>query len=156
MKLGYLLTSIIDASQLQEWLLSDYLGEQFEEEKMRPLRKSTNFFVEAFSSAKLSKFSPYLLVTSVVVSIAQAAALFAIMQAYSLDRRLASILLFCGAALIFLYIKLRRSKKGPPKNAWVIGSVVAVGVGGGGLFALAKYGWPPGILLFCGAVLVTL
>src|SRR5437879_11930587 len=102
MKLGYLLTSIIDASQLQEWLLSDDLGEQFEEEKMRPLRKSTNFFVEAFSSAKLSKFSPYLLVTSCVVSIAQAAALCAIVQAYRLDRRLGSVLVLGGAALILL------------------------------------------------------
>jgi hypothetical protein len=157
MKLGYLLTSFVDASQLQEDLLRDYLREQFEEAKMMPLRKSTNFFVEAFSaeSFKIYKwFSPYLLVTLAVVSVAQAAALFSIVQAYDIKRQYPSIFLACGAVLVFLYIKLRKSQKASPKTAVVIGSVGAVGFGG--LIALAIFGWSPGILLFCVAVLVIL
>jgi hypothetical protein len=158
MKLGYLLTSFVDASQLQESLLKDYLREPFEESKMMPLRKSTNFFVEAFSSAESIKagkwFSPYLLVTSIVVSVAQAAALFSIVQAYHLDRWFPSILLLSGAGVVVLFIKLHKWRKAHLQKPLLIGSGGMAVVGG--MIAFAIWGWSPVILLLCGVVLVTL
>jgi len=72
MKLGHLLTLYVEANGLQQRLLKDYLGERFDPAKM-VLRKSTNFYVEAFFSVKpfspRETFWPYLLVTTVVVSL---------------------------------------------------------------------------------------
>lgn len=158
MKLGYLLTSFVEASRLHEFLLKAYLGEQFEDPKMLPLRKSTNFFVEAFSAGTSAKtgrsFSPYLLVTSVVVSIAQATALFSVVQAYKLDRWLPCKLLTCAAVLVILFIVLGRLGKPPFQTALgiVAGGAVLVWV----LIALSRHDWSLVVLLLCAVVFAIL
>jgi hypothetical protein len=158
MKLGNLLTSFVDASRLQQSLLRGYLSEQFDEANVMPLNKSTNFFVEAFFSVESfttgKSFWPYLLVTCVVVSVAQAAALFLVVQAYDLNRWLPSIFLFCGVILILFYIGCGKLQKRRLQTTLVIVSSIVLGIGG--LTAYARYGWSPVILLLSVGVMIIL
>ena len=79
MKLGHLLTLYVEASGLQQRLLQSYPGENVDAAKL-VLLKSTNFYVEALSKIKplggRDTFWPYLLVTTIIVSPAQATALY--------------------------------------------------------------------------------
>jgi hypothetical protein len=158
MKLGHLLTAFVDASQLQASLLKAYLGDQVDETTTAILRKSTNFFVEAFFSGEGfvtgRVFWPYLLVTCVVVSVAQAAAVFLVVQAYSLNRWSSSRFLLFGTLLIIVYVVLGKAAKPRLQTALVIASLIALGVAG--LIIFARFGSSPVILLLSEAILVTL
>ncbi len=127
MKLGHLLTLYVEGYELQKQLLEGYLGEDFKTANA-VFRKSTNFYVEAFFSLGWTSdshapraqsppvrpvrirhfFWPYMLVTTIIVSVAQAAALFLVSQAYGW----ASVILFFGCAVIvtlyFLFLVLEQ------------------------------------------------
>jgi hypothetical protein len=100
MKLGHLLTLYVEASGLQQRLLQSYLGGHVDATKL-VLRKSTNFYVEAFFAIKplggRDTFWPYLLVTTIIVSLAQATALYLVGQAFGLNRWLPCVVLVSGA-----------------------------------------------------------
>lgn len=127
MKLGHLLTLYVEGYELQKQLLEGYLGEDFKTANA-VFRKSTNFYVEAFFSLGWTSdshapraqsppvrpvrirhfFWPYMLVTTIIVSVAQAAALFLVSQAYGW----ASVILFFGCAVIVtLYFLFWSSNK---------------------------------------------
>jgi hypothetical protein len=99
MKLGHLLTLYVESNELQRQLLETYLGEHREMADV-VLRKSTNFYVEAFFSIRSGRvrdfFWPYMFVTTTIVSLAQAVALFLVAQAYGWS----SMILFLGCAVI--------------------------------------------------------
>jgi hypothetical protein len=113
MKLGHLLTLYVEANDLQQTLLMDYLGEDLDLSKVI-ITKSTNFFVEAFFSIKSFKardtFWPYLVVTTTVVSLAQAAAVFLLAQACKLNRWFPCVVLATGTAVIIYIVSVKSAK----------------------------------------------
>ncbi len=126
MKLGHLLTSFVDASQLQDSLLKDYLDGDFDEGRLSPLHKSTNFFVETFFSPGVLTSLPYLVVTLFVVSIAQAGALFLFAQAYGLQGWLPLVFQSFAMVFVVLYIVFEKLRKYRLRKAFVLGSSAAV------------------------------
>jgi len=151
MKLGHLLSSYAEASQLQRSLFKD-LGEA----KTLPIRKSTNFFAEAYSDESFAgkSFWPYLLVTTAAVTLAQAAALFLVVQAYGTNPWLPAIFLACGAVLIYAYTAFGKSRSRPLGAA--LGIVWIGALGEAGAMAFWGHGWAPAAQLASEAIMVTL
>ena len=135
MKLGHQLTLYAEGYELQRQLLGRYLGEEFKTANA-VFRKSTNFYVEAFfsmgwgsdshaSTAKPSTmlplrirhfFWPYMLVTTTMVSLAQAAALFLVAQAFGW---MSLLLIFSCAVIVTLYFLFWSSNKQSQPQATV-------------------------------------
>ena len=112
MKLGHLLTLFNEARRLQDSLLKEYLTSQFDWQQAEPLLRTTSFLAESFYAGKGGKlFLPYLFVTSVVVSTAQAAALFLVVQAYHLNRWSLAGLVLSGIVVLILYFLFWKSQK---------------------------------------------
>jgi len=112
MKLGHLLTLFNEARSLQDTLLKEYLTSQFDERQTESLHRTTSFLAESFYAGKGDKmFISYLFVTSVVLSTAQGAALFLIVQAYHLNRWSIAGLTLSGIVLLILYFLFWRSQK---------------------------------------------
>jgi hypothetical protein len=113
MKLGHLLTLFNEARRLQDTLLKEYLTIQFDERQTEPLHRTTSFLAESFypGSGGDKMFISYLFVTSVVLSTAQGAALFLIVQAYHLNRWSIAGLTLSGIVLLILYFLFWRSQK---------------------------------------------
>jgi hypothetical protein len=157
MKLGHLLSLYVEANRLQLHLFDDYLGEGLDATKL-VLRRSSSFYVQAFFSIKTyneqDTFWPYLLVTSSIVSLAQAAALYLAAQAYGVNRRFPFDVLAGGAFIIGYFVFLKTG----PKPQWqkAIAAIVMVAVEVAVFAEAARYGWASLILLFAGAVIVTL
>ena len=157
MKLGHLLSLYVEANRLQLHLFEDYLGEGLDATKL-VLRRSSSFYVQAFFSIKTyneqDTFWPYLLVTSSVVSLAQAAALYLTAQAYGINRRFPFDVLAGGALVISYFIFVETQ----PRPQWLRALAgLAMAAFEVGLFIeAARYGWASLILLFAGAVIVTL
>lgn len=110
MRLGQLVTAFNEARQLQGQLLQDYLGGDFHNLSMDPFHKSTSFLAESF--VKNGNW-PYLLVTTAIVTIAQASALFLVVQAYGVHRLSVAILVVSGVVmsiLYFLFWKFQRDR----------------------------------------------
>jgi hypothetical protein len=157
MKLGHLLTLYVEASGLQQRLLQSYLGEQVDATKL-VLRKSTNFYVEAFFAIKpfsgRDTFWPYLLVTTIIVSLAQATALYLVGQAFGLNRWLPCVVLVSGACgisyVVFVHAVLK-PRLPRPLAAVLLGVVLVVT-----LIASVKSGWASLILLIASAPMVIL
>jgi hypothetical protein len=146
MKLGHLLTLYAEGHGLQKQLLEGYLGEDFKTANA-VFRKSTNFYVEAFFSLGWTSdsgasrgqssqirplrirhiFWPYMLVTTIIVSVAQAAAIFLVAQAYGW----ASVILFFGCALIvtLYFLFWSSNKKSQPQATIPVVLSVAMVVG---------------------------
>jgi hypothetical protein len=97
MKTGSLLTAFNEAKALRDRLLKDYLEGQPEEGTVGPLHETTSFLAAAFYDDepglihatggpwwqwKLGRWVPYFFITALVVSLAQAAALFLAFEAY--------------------------------------------------------------------------
>lgn len=100
MRLGQLVTAFNEAKQLPDQLLQDYLGGTFHNLNMEPFHKSTSFLAESF--VKKGNW-PYLLVTTATVTIAQASALFLVVQAYGINRFSIAILVVSGVVMSILY-----------------------------------------------------
>jgi hypothetical protein len=112
MKLGHLLTLFNEARRLQDALLKEYLAGQFDEQRAEPLRRTTSFLAESFYPGRDAKlFWPYLFVTSLVISTAQAAALFLVVQAYPNNRWALAVLVLSGLFILVLYSLFWRSQK---------------------------------------------
>ncbi len=112
MKLGHLVTLFNEARRFQDALLKEYLTSQFDEQETEPLHRTTSFLAESFYAGKGGKlFLPYLFVTSVVVSTAQGAALFLVVQAYHLNRWSLAGLVLSGIILLILYFLFWNSQK---------------------------------------------
>jgi hypothetical protein len=157
MKLGHLLTLYVEASGLQQRLLQSYLGGHVDATKL-VLRKSTNFYVEAFFAIKplggRDTFWPYLLVTTIIVSLAQATALYLVGQAFGLNRWLPCVVLVSGACGISYVVFVHAVQR--PRLPRPLATVLLVGVLAGTLIACLKSGWPSLILLIAGALMVIL
>lgn len=111
MRLGQLLTASNAARQLQDELLKDYLAGTSRNLNLHPLHTSTSFLAESFATGAAGNlFWPYLLVTSAIVSIAQAAALFLVVQAYGVNRFSVAALAASAVALVILYVLFWRSQ----------------------------------------------
>jgi hypothetical protein len=100
MRLGQLVTAFNEARQLQEQLLQDYLGGEFHDLNMEPFHRSTSYLAESF--VKKGNWS-YLLVTTAIVTIAQASALFLFVQAYGVYRFSVAILVVSAVVMSILY-----------------------------------------------------
>ena len=157
MKLGHLLTLYVEASGLQQRLLQSYLGEHVDAAKLVP-RKSTNFYVEALSAIKplggRDTFWPYLLVTTFIVSLAQATALYLVGQAFGLKRWLPCVVLVsgtCGISYVVFVQAVRRTRLLRP-----LATVLLVGILAATLIECLKSGWASLILLIAGALMVIL
>ncbi len=111
MRLGQLVTAFNEARQLRDDLLRDYLGGALHHLNMEPLHKSTSFLAESF----VTKGNwPYLLVTTAIVTIAQASALFLVVQAYGVNRFSVAILVASAAIMSILYVlfwKFQRDRR---------------------------------------------
>jgi hypothetical protein len=157
MKLGHLLTLYVEASGLQQRLLQSYLGEHIDATKL-VLRKSTNFYVEAFFAIKpfsdRDTFLPYLLVTTIVVSLAQATALYLLGQAFLLNRWLPCIVLASAACGISYVVFVRAAHR--PRLPRPLATVLLVAVLVVTLLACLKSGWASLILLVAGALMLIL
>ena len=157
MKLGHLLTLYIESSRSQQQLLKAYLGEQVTASSVI-LRKSTNFYVEAFFSVDSfhmrDVFWPYLLITITIVSLAQASALFLIAQAYTLSRWLPFIISVNAALVVLCFVFWPALRKSSATKIPVVALMAVVA------FTLStaciRNGWPSVILLFAASALVTL
>jgi hypothetical protein len=151
MKHGHLLSSYVDTSDLQNILIGD-----FTERATLPLRTSLNFSVQAFSDEayKNKTFLPYLLITTAVITLAQASAVFLVVQAYRTNVWLPMIFLACGGALIGAYIKSTKTDdllvSYPLAIIWVGGLAIAAFLGFRGS------GWPPAAQLFAESIMITL
>jgi hypothetical protein len=157
MKLGHLPTLYVEASGLQQRLLQSYLGEQVDATKL-VLRKSTNFYVEAFFAIKpfsgRDTFWPYLLVTTIIVSLAQATALYLVGQAFGLNRWLPCLVLVsgtCGISYVVFVHAVQRLWLPRPLATVLLGVVLVVT-----LIASVKSGWASLILLIASALMVIL
>jgi hypothetical protein len=157
MKLGHLLTLYVEASGLQQRLLQSYLGEHVDATKL-VLRKSTNFYVEAFFAIKpfsgRDTFWPYLLVTTIIVSLAQATALYLVGQAFGLNRWLPCVVLVSGACgisyVVFVHVVQRPRLPRPLATLLLVGILVVT------LIACLKSGWASLILLVAVTLMVIL
>jgi hypothetical protein len=107
MKLGHLLSSYADVTDLQKALIDN-----FHQPLTLPLRKSTSFLAEAFSdeSYQSNSFWPYLLVTTAVVTLAQASALFLVVQAYGTNVWLPAIFLGFEGVLVGNVVRTKKRK----------------------------------------------
>jgi hypothetical protein len=157
MKLGHLLTLYIEATSLQQRLLQTYVGADVDSTKL-VLQKSTNFYIEAFFATKSLRdrddFWPYLLVTTTIVSLAQATALYLVGQAFGLDRWIPCYVLLSGACVISFVVFVRgtpQSDLSKPKVVFLLVAVAAVFVG-----AYIKFGWATLILLVAEALMAIL
>lgn len=157
MKLGHLLTLYVEASGLQQRLLQSYLGEHVDATKL-VLRKSTNFYVEAFFAIKSlggrDTFWPYLLVTTIIVSLAQATALYLVGQAFGLNRWLPCFVLVSGACGISYVVFVHAVQR--PRLPRPLATALLVGVLAVTLIACLKSGWASLILLVAVALMVIL
>jgi hypothetical protein len=103
MKTGSLLTAFNEAKALRDRLLKDYLEGQPEEGTVGALHGTTSFLAAAFYDDepglvhptggtwwrwKLGRWVPYFFITALVVSLAQAAALFLAFEAYHATARI--------------------------------------------------------------------
>jgi len=151
MKLGHLLSAYMHTSDLQIALIGDFTGPE-----TLPLRTSTSFTVQAFSdeSYRNNSFWSYLLVTTAVVTLAQASAVYLVVQAYATNVWLPVIAFVFGTALIGGYMRWVKSGDRSLLYPLVI-------VWGGGLatplfLGIRGYGWPPVAQLSAEAILLTL
>jgi hypothetical protein len=124
MKLGHLMTLYMEAIELRRGLLKKYLGPHPEAGNLVS-RKSTNFYVEAFFGMKPYSDDDtsliYLLVTSIIASIAQSSALYLVGQAFGLWRWLPLLVLASGACGI-TYTKFAQ----PPKRSRTARTIAAL------------------------------
>jgi hypothetical protein len=106
MRLGQLLTAFNEARELRDDLLN--LGWPSNQLSLKPLYASTSFLAESFD--KTGNWA-YILVTSAIVSIAQASALFLVVQAYGVN--LFSVVVLAGSTvvLLILYVLFWKSQK---------------------------------------------
>jgi hypothetical protein len=137
--------------------LKDYLGEDVDLSKVI-ITKSTNFYVEAFFSIKTSDarntYWPYLVVTTTVVSLAQAAALFLLAQACKLNRWYPCVVLATGAAVITYIVLVKSAKELRLVRVFAAALLVAVGLV---TVCYSVYcGWSSLILLFASAIVFLL
>jgi hypothetical protein len=157
MKLGHLLTLYIEASSLQQRLLQSYLGELFDATKL-VLRKSTNFYVEAFFRTEpfsgRDTFWPYMLVTTIVVALAQAATLYLVGQAFGLNRWLPCVVLVSGTCGIGYVVFVQAAQR--PRLLRPLATVLLVAVLVVTLIACLMSGWASLILLVAVALMVFL
>ncbi len=127
-----MLTLYVEASGLQQRLLQSYLGEHVDTAKL-VLRKSTNFYVEAFFAIKpfsgRDTFWPYLLVTTIIVSLAQATALYLVGQAFGLNRWLPCVVLVsgtCGISYAVFVHAVQRPRLPRPLATVLLAAVLLV------------------------------
>ena len=151
MKLGHLLSFYADVSDLQSSLIGD-----FTRPETLPLRKSTSFLVEAFSDESYANrsFWPYLLVTTATVTLAQASALFLVVEAYHTNVWLPLTFLGSGTLLVALYTRLTRT--GDQSLTAALAIVWGAGLAAAMFFGFRGYGWPPVAQLSAEAIMITL
>lgn len=129
MKFGHLLTSFIVARRLHDGMLRTYLGEQFENKDSRSLHETTSFFEVFYSTHSFAApvVIAYFVVTPAVISVAQAAALFLVLQGYGCNAWSIGVLVLSGIVLLILYGAFWKSQKDHPgTTAVVVGSVALV------------------------------
>jgi hypothetical protein len=129
MRFGHLLTSFVAARSLHDALLSAYLGDQFDQNKFRPLRESTSFFEVFYSTHLFRARGPVVLaftVTPAVISVAQAAALFLLLQAYGRNTWSIAVLVLSGTILMILYWAFWKSQKSHPGTTGAVIGCVAL------------------------------
>src|SRR5262249_24076980 len=118
----------------------------------------TNFYVEAFFATKpfsgRDTFWPYLLVTTITVSLAQAAALYLVGQAFGLSRWLPSVVLASGACAISYVVFVQAAQR--PRMPRPLATVLLVAVLVVTLIACLKSGWASLILLVAAALMLIL
>ena len=125
MKFGHLLTSFIQARTLHDELLNAYLGETFDEKKFKPLRETTSFFevfysTHTFGGGRNPIVLAYFVVTPTVISVAQATALFLVLQAYGRTSWSIGVVVLCGTVLVMLYWAFWMSQKNHPGTTGVV------------------------------------
>jgi hypothetical protein len=118
MRLGQLVTAFNEARQLQGQLLQDYLSGEFHNLNMEPFHKSTSFLAESF--VKKGNW-PYLLVTTATVTIAQASALFLVVQAYGVNRFSVAILVVSAVVMSILYFLFWKFQRDRSRATLVLG-----------------------------------
>jgi hypothetical protein len=151
MKLGGLLSVYMDASGWRADLLND-----FDPSKTLLVGKSSNFFIEAFSddAFRSDTFRPYLFMSTAVVTLAQSAAVFLVVEAYGTDVWLPAEFLACGALLIYGFTRLGKSSQHLLRA--VITLVWAAALGTAAVMAMRGLGWSPAAQLISEAALITL
>ena len=129
-KFGHLLTTFIGARQLQDSMLKEYLHRSSDHRQMQSVLATTNFFevfysVESFAAARLIIW-PYLLLSSLIFSAAQASAFFLVVQAYGLHFWSVAALVVGGAILAILYFAFWESQKHRERTTLVVGASIAL------------------------------
>jgi hypothetical protein len=114
MKFGHLLTTFIEARQLNDLLLLEYLGDS--KQAPKSLLETTSFFEVYYSTASFTGplIAAYYVTCALVVSTGQAAALFLILKAYGANVWSMSAVALAAIALGLLYREFWRSKRGHP------------------------------------------
>lgn len=129
MRFGHLLVTFLEARKLHDDLLNEYVGN---DKSLSALRETTSFF-EGYYSAKIFGgrqrwlIIVYYTVTAVVISLAQASALFLFIRAYGLTVSSSVFIVVCGIGVLLLYTAFWRTKKDHPHTTkMVIGCIVLV------------------------------
>lgn len=124
MKFGHLLTAFIEARQLNDSLLHEYLGATSRKETMKALRETTSFFEGFYSEDAFGGRGPliaaYYLTSAVVISTGQAAALFLILKAYGANPWSIATISLSAIAIGLLYREFWRSKKNHPGTTTMV------------------------------------
>jgi hypothetical protein len=108
MKTGHTLTAFNEAKALRDALLRDYLRGQPEEGKVDPLYRTTSFLAAGFYSHLEGVV--HFIFTALVVSLAQAAALFLGYKAYHADAVTVIVLCFI-IPLYFLFWRAQADRR---------------------------------------------
>ena len=124
MRFGQLLTAFLAARQLQDRLLSTYLGKSVEVSAFKPIHESTSFFEGYYSSTAFSSWAPlkpaYFLVSLLVVAVGQSAALFLFVRAYKATTASLVVAGLAVAGLIILYGGFRQANKNHPYTTKIV------------------------------------
>jgi hypothetical protein len=156
MKLGHLLTLYAEASHVQQDLLQSYLGKPVDDHVKKLVRpKSTNFYAEAFLGKKPFRenntYLPYLVVTQIIVALAQAAPLYLVMQAFGLKWWVPCLVLASDACWV-IYRVFVRKRRLPEALAIAIATVLLFI----NLIACFKSGWASLIVVVAGVLMLIL
>jgi len=132
-KFGHLLTTFVGARRLQDSMLSEYLGSLPDRQQMKSTQATTNFFevfysAQSFAAGRLILW-PYLILTSVIFSGAQASALFLVVQAYGFNVWSVAALVVATTILSILYYAFWESQKTRPRGTLVVVTSIALMVG---------------------------
>jgi hypothetical protein len=130
MKFGHLLKMFLEARELHDHLMLGYVGSEIDGKSLAPLRETISFFEGYYSPQLFGGRGPlifvYYIVSPLVISLSQAAALFLIIRAYGLNAVSSISITVSGIALLLLYWEFWKAKRNHPQTTRMVVSCIVL------------------------------